>query len=49
MKKGYITTDTQEIQRIIRPYFKRLFSTKLKNLNERNDFSRQIPLTKAKL
>ena len=37
-EKGDITTDTEEIQRIIRSYIKSLYSTKLKNLNERDDF-----------
>jgi hypothetical protein len=30
-EKGDITTEPEEIQNIIRPYYKRLYSTKLKN------------------
>ena len=37
-EKGDITTDTEEIQRIIRPDFKSLYSTKLENFNEMDDF-----------
>ena len=33
---GDITTDTKEIQKIIRTYFKNLYSTKLENLKEMN-------------
>lgn len=45
MEKGAITTDTEEIQWIIRSYFKSLYSTKLENLNEMDDFldSFQLP------
>ncbi|KAL6093658.1 hypothetical protein STEG23_011038 [Scotinomys teguina] len=35
---GDITTDNEEIQRIIRSYFKNLYSTKLENLEEMNKF-----------
>ncbi|KAL6088019.1 hypothetical protein STEG23_035602 [Scotinomys teguina] len=35
---GDITTDNEEIQRIIRSYFKNLYSTKLKNLKEMDKF-----------
>ena len=35
--KGDIV-DTKEIQRIIKSYFKNLYSTKLKNLKEMNNF-----------
>jgi hypothetical protein len=39
MKGGrHITMDTKKIQRIIRPYFKSLYSTKLENLNDMDDF-----------
>jgi hypothetical protein len=47
-EKGDITTDTEEIQRIIRSYLKSLYSTKLENLNEMGDFSRYIPFIKVK-
>jgi hypothetical protein len=39
---------TAEIQRIIISYFKSLYSTKLENLNEMDDFSTQTPLIKVK-
>ncbi|KAL6035135.1 hypothetical protein STEG23_012088 [Scotinomys teguina] len=35
---GEITTDNEEIQRIIRTYFKNLYSTKLENLEEMDKF-----------
>jgi hypothetical protein len=35
MKKGDITTNTNEIQRIIREYFENLYSRKLENLDEK--------------
>ena len=34
-EKGNITTEPEEIQNIIRSYYKRLYSTKLENLDER--------------
>jgi hypothetical protein len=37
-EKGGITTDPEEIQNIIRSFFKRLCSTKLENLDEMNKF-----------
>ena len=46
MKGGrHITMDTKKIQRIIRSYFKSLYSTKLENLNEMDDFvdRQQLP------
>ena len=33
-ERGDITTDTEEIQRIIRSYYKSLYATKLKNVKE---------------
>ena len=36
--KGDITTEPEEIQNIIRPYYKRLYSTKLENLDEMDSF-----------
>ena len=36
--KGDITMDTEEIQRLIRSYFKNMNSTKLENLEEMNNF-----------
>jgi hypothetical protein len=38
--------DIDEIQRIIRSYFKNLYSTKLENLNETDDFLDRYQLTK---
>jgi hypothetical protein len=37
-EKGDITTDTEEIQRTIRSYFKSLYATKLENLNVMANF-----------
>jgi hypothetical protein len=45
-EKGDITTEMEEIKRIIRSY-KSLYSTKLENLNEIDGFSRQIPQIKV--
>jgi SNF2 family DNA or RNA helicase len=38
MKKGDITADPEEIQNTIRSFYKRLYSTKLENLNEMENF-----------
>ena len=38
MKKGDITTEPEEIQNIIRSYYKRLYSAKLENLDEMDNF-----------
>jgi hypothetical protein len=37
-KKGNITTDPEEIQNTVRSFYKRLYSTKLKNLDEMEKF-----------
>jgi hypothetical protein len=37
-EKGDITTNTGEIQRIIREYFENLYSSKLENLDEMDKF-----------
>jgi hypothetical protein len=37
-KKGKITTNTKEIQRIIRDYFENIYFNKLENLEEMNKF-----------
>jgi hypothetical protein len=37
-EKGDITTDPEEIQNIIRSYYKRLYSTKMENLDEMDNF-----------
>jgi hypothetical protein len=36
--KGEITTNTKEIQRIIREYFENLYSNKFENLDEMDKF-----------
>ena len=47
-ENGDITTETEEIQKIIRSYYKNLYSTQLENLEEMDIFLRQIPITKIK-
>jgi hypothetical protein len=44
-EKGDITTEPKEIQNIIRSYYKRLYSTKLENLDEMDNFldRHQVP------
>jgi hypothetical protein len=37
-EKGDITTDPEEVQNTIRSFYKRLYSTKLENLDEVNKF-----------
>jgi hypothetical protein len=37
-EKGDITTETEKIQKIIRSYYKSLYSTKLENLDEIDNF-----------
>ena len=37
-EKEDITTEPEDIQNIIRSYYKRLYSTKLKNLDEKDNF-----------
>jgi hypothetical protein len=37
-EKGDITTEIEEIQKIFRPYYKSLYSTKLENLDEMDNF-----------
>ena len=37
-EKGDITTEPEEMQNIIRSYYKRLYSTKLENLDEMDNF-----------
>lgn len=40
-EKGDVTTEPEEIQNIIRSYYKRLYSTKLENLDEMGNFLNQ--------
>jgi hypothetical protein len=46
--KRHITTEPEEIQEIIRSYYKSLHSTKLENLDELKKLSTQIPGAKLK-
>jgi hypothetical protein len=45
-EKGDITTDLQEIQNTIRSFYKRLYSTKLENLDERDIFLERYQVPK---
>jgi len=47
-EKWDITTKTEEVQKIIRSYYKSLYLRKLENLGEIDDFSGQIPHTEVK-
>jgi hypothetical protein len=45
-EKGDITTEPEEIQNIIRSYYKRLYSAKLESLNEMDNFLDRYQVTK---
>jgi hypothetical protein len=47
-KKGDITTEPEEIQNIVRFYYKRLYSTKLENLDELDKFLDRYQVPKLK-
>jgi hypothetical protein len=45
-EKGDMTTEHEEIQNIIRSYYKRLYSTKLENLDEMSNFLNRYQVPK---
>ena len=45
-ESGDITTETEEIQEIIRSYYKSLYSTKLENLEEMDEFLDRYKIAK---
>ena len=45
-ERGEITTDTTEIQRIVRNYYKELYAKKFKNLGEMDTFLEKYNLPK---
>ncbi|EGV97538.1 Retrovirus-related Pol polyprotein LINE-1 [Cricetulus griseus] len=45
-EKGDTTSDTEEIQRIIRSYFENLYSTKFENLKKMDNFLDRYHLPK---
>jgi hypothetical protein len=47
-EKGDITTEPEEIKNIIRSYYKRLYSTKLENLDEMDKFLDRYQIPKLK-
>jgi hypothetical protein len=48
-EKGDITTDPEEIQNTIRSFYKRLYSTKLENLDEMDKFIDKYKVPKLNL
>ena len=45
-EKGEVTTDNEEIQRITRHYYERLFGSKMDNLKEMDRFSEKFNLSR---
>ena len=45
-ERGEVTTDTKEIQRIVRKYFEQLYANKLDNLDEMDKFLETYDLLK---
>jgi conjugal transfer/entry exclusion protein len=45
-EKGNVTTETEEIPKIFRSYYKSLYSTQLENLDEMDNFLDRYQLTK---
>ena len=43
-EKGEVTTDTAEIQRIVRDYYKQLYTNKMENLEEMDKFLEKYKL-----
>ena len=46
-KKGEVTTDNAEIQRIIRDYYEQLYGNKIDNLDEMDRFFRKVQSSKT--
>ena len=47
-EKGEVTTDTAEIQRIMRDYYKHLYANKMDNLEEMDKFLEKHNLPRLK-
>ena len=47
-KKGEVTTDTTEIQRIIREYYKQLYANKMDNIEEMDKILERYNLPRLK-
>ena len=48
MKKGEVTTDTAEIQRVMRDYYKQLYANEMDNLEEMDKFLEKHKLLRVK-